>query len=50
MPLKYVKERTNRIISSKDKILSDVTSCVDHLGDPTYIHLKDEIMGENGSL
>ena len=25
------------------KILSDVTSCVDHLGDQTYIHLKDEI-------
>nr|DAI06410.1 MAG TPA: hypothetical protein [Crassvirales sp.]DAI59026.1 MAG TPA: hypothetical protein [Crassvirales sp.] len=30
--------------------MSDVTSCVDHLGDLTYIHLKDEIMGENGSL
>ena len=25
-----------------NKILSDAISCVDHLGDPTNIHLKDE--------
>lgn len=31
-------------INGKDKILSDAISCVDHLGDSTNIHLKDEII------
>lgn len=27
-----------------NKILSDAVSCVDHLGDKTNIHLKDEMI------